>query len=271
MASAGGGGGGGINGDRKQLGAGAFRREERRPTVLLDDAPPPPAPAPGRHGAGGRGRGSAGGAGPGPGSEALAARQHGGQHAKPQQQQQRAGGGPRNPGGAPASTSAPEWREATPPASASSSSRLERAVLCSEMWVDECAAAGEAAMGSDPIPLEFGSAQQYIATFGPLLHEEAREGVRNAWQVRAAPAAPTGGVLRLLCRRGACWACVCAALRVRQWVWDRGWGVAGGRGGAQKANAVLFAGLLHGRTGPPSWPAEPPPTHPPPPLWALYP
>lgn len=51
------------------------------------------------------------------------------------------------------------------------------------MWCQECAALAPPL--PDHIPETFIDLQQYVSTFEPLLHEEAREGVRAAfWESR---------------------------------------------------------------------------------------
>jgi hypothetical protein len=58
--------------------------------------------------------------------------------------------------------------------------RFKREVLGGRLWHTECQEAGKADVG-DAIPLEFPSVDSYIATFDPLVLEEAREGLKADW------------------------------------------------------------------------------------------
>jgi hypothetical protein len=58
--------------------------------------------------------------------------------------------------------------------------RLELAVIGGCLWHRECQAA--AAPLPSHIPVDFEDAAHYVATFEPLLHEEARGSVQSAYQ-----------------------------------------------------------------------------------------
>lgn len=58
--------------------------------------------------------------------------------------------------------------------------RLEAEVLSGRMWCPTCASLAPPL--PDAIPDSFSDAAHYTAVFEPLLHEEAREGARSAWQ-----------------------------------------------------------------------------------------
>jgi hypothetical protein len=58
--------------------------------------------------------------------------------------------------------------------------RLEADVISGRMWCPACAAAAPPL--PDRIPESFDDLEQYVSTFEPLLHEEAREGARRDWQ-----------------------------------------------------------------------------------------
>jgi hypothetical protein len=59
-------------------------------------------------------------------------------------------------------------------------SRLEAEVLSGRMWSPSCAQLAPPL--PDHIPEVFADLQHYASTFEPLLHEEAREGVRSSYQ-----------------------------------------------------------------------------------------
>jgi hypothetical protein len=89
----------------------------------------------------------------------------------------------------PAGSEEPKKRGFRPPslqrtprnaAAAHSVARFQSEVLGGRLWHAACqgAARGELA---DQIPLEFATVDEYIATFEPLVLEEAREGVKADW------------------------------------------------------------------------------------------
>ena len=53
-------------------------------------------------------------------------------------------------------------------------------MLGGRLWHPACQAAANGEL-SDQIPLHFASVDEYIATFDPLVLEEAREGVKADW------------------------------------------------------------------------------------------
>jgi hypothetical protein len=57
--------------------------------------------------------------------------------------------------------------------------RLEREVLGGRLWHSCCQGLNADLPAS--VPLSFPEAAAYVATFEPLLFEEAREGVRSDW------------------------------------------------------------------------------------------
>ena len=57
--------------------------------------------------------------------------------------------------------------------------RLEREVLGGRLWHAACRDLNADLPAS--LPLAFGSTAEYVATFEPLLFEEAREAVRGGW------------------------------------------------------------------------------------------
>ncbi|KAL4419979.1 hypothetical protein ABPG75_007077 [Micractinium tetrahymenae] len=58
--------------------------------------------------------------------------------------------------------------------------RFEREVLGGRLWHKACQAAAGGDI-SEAIPLSFSSLDEYVATFGPLVLEEAREGLKSDW------------------------------------------------------------------------------------------
>lgn len=73
------------------------------------------------------------------------------------------------------------------PAPAYTSDRFEREVVDGRLWHAPCQAAsgnGVVALAGDQapsIPLAFGSVDEYISAFDPLILEEARESLRSDW------------------------------------------------------------------------------------------
>lgn len=59
--------------------------------------------------------------------------------------------------------------------------RFEAETLGARLWIPDCQAAASKEELVDRIPLEFSSIDEYIATFDPLVLEEAREGLKAAW------------------------------------------------------------------------------------------
>ena len=57
--------------------------------------------------------------------------------------------------------------------------RLNAAILCGALWHKECQSTLKSL--PDTIGVSFASVDEYVATFEPLLHEEAREAVKSAW------------------------------------------------------------------------------------------
>ena len=88
-------------------------------------------------------------------------------------------------------------------------SRLEREVLGARLWHGCC----QELNGDLPasVPLSFPDAAAYVATFEPLLFEEAREGVRSAWAEAAEGARgrvwPANIARSASARPCACWPC----------------------------------------------------------------
>jgi hypothetical protein len=62
-----------------------------------------------------------------------------------------------------------------------SQTRFEKEALGGRLWHPACQSAAANDLPEGAIPNEFPTAEDYIATFDPLVLEEAREGVKNDW------------------------------------------------------------------------------------------
>lgn len=96
------------------------------------------------------------------------------------------------------------------PEQAPAACRLEREVLGGRLWHAGCQALNRDLPAA--VPISYGSAAEYVATFEPLLFEEAREAVRSDWAEAAEAARQRvwpASVLRCRCAcrsdRGPAW------------------------------------------------------------------